>query len=217
MSFITDSYFIKSIPVTGVSNSNTGNESAFATYIDRYEKEILLYGLGYELYTDLQDALAAVSGVPGDLTGIWGDLVNGKDYTIVDVEGNTVEVRWNGILNTDLESFVAYYIWFYWKTDRVQQETNIGTVVSKVENSSIVASHRQMVQAWNKFVELYGEIPYKMSYGRKYYDISHQTGVASGNTFRSMKDFIEDMNEAVEDTYANWVFVPFEKLNIMGF
>jgi hypothetical protein len=98
MSLIDTTYLRNSISVP------IGTYSDLQQYIDEYEKKVLISLLGYDLYTEMMAAYAALPGVP--LPSKWDNLINGTTYTY---EGQSV--RWNGLINSDKVSFIAYYVY----------------------------------------------------------------------------------------------------------
>jgi len=98
MALIDSTYFINDI------NLNIGVYSDLTQYIDRFEKEVLIGLLGYTLYSEMMAAYALLPGTP--LPTKWDRLINGYTYGY-----NGVTIRWNGLINSDKVSFIAYYVY----------------------------------------------------------------------------------------------------------
>jgi len=147
MSLIDKTYFVKDINIPGSDYSDLDN------YIARYEKEILVKLLGYELYL----LVAAYDGTPGVIT----DLVEGKDYTV-----NGKVVRWNGLANTDLVSLISYYVFYQWMKNKVSTVSTTGNIKQKGENADNAPAIQKMTAAWSAMLRLYQstEYPYESAY-----------------------------------------------------
>lgn len=97
-----------------------GQYNTIQAHIDRYERDILIQLLGYVLakltiaYSDASEQRIK-------------DLVEGKEYQ---VNGHTV--KWNGLLNDERVSLLAYYILIQSVTNRAIAFENVGTVSDQV-------------------------------------------------------------------------------------
>lgn len=201
MSLIDSTYFTGSINIAGVDNSNSGNAELLTSFITRYEKEVLIYGLGLKQYNLLQAALVTASQVPSALAEPYKSLVLGKDYTIT-VGTKTVDVTWGGLINeTNTTSLIAYYTYWYWMQNAVNRQAYLETAVTSLENGIVTSPHDNMVRGWREFIQLYGLNNYSA------YD---------GNIERTLFEYISDQNKLVVDTFADWTFKPFENQNRFG-
>lgn len=135
---VDNTYFVKEINVPSSTFSNLGN------YITRFEKEVLIRLLGYELYKTYTEW-------NGTDAGVIKDLVEGKEYTNGD--GNLI--KWNGLQNDDKLSLISYYVFYKWLKDQVIIAQTTGTKQSTSENSLIADSGQKLVLAWRNFLELY--------------------------------------------------------------
>lgn len=141
--------------------------------------------LGYELYKALKAQIDA--GAP--YSAPWKDFIEGVEYT--NFSGYTI--KWNGLINPDKESFIAYYIYYKYVNDKISDSSGVGMVSSTVENSTKVSPIYKASSAYNKFVELYGMI--------------------GDNDFNpSAYNFLLTN----EDDYDNWVFTPMKFGNAFG-
>jgi hypothetical protein len=142
MSLIDTTYFRNSISVP------IGTYSDIQQYIDEYEKKVLIGLLGYDLYTEMMAAYAALPGVP--LPAKWDKLINGTPYTY-----GGQSVRWNGLINSDKVSFIAYFVYCQYLRAKQFPFQTTGSVQPKNENSQVVDGIANHTDSWNKFVELY--------------------------------------------------------------
>lgn len=139
MSLIDKTYFTAEI---NIPDSDYNNLTALIT---RYEKEILMKLLGYELWS-LVDAYD-VSTSPQRIK----DLVEGKEYTVGDYT-----IKWNGLKNTDKISLIAYYVFYWYLRNITTQTTTLGETGAKVENASMSSPVQRLSGAWHRLLTLYG-------------------------------------------------------------
>lgn len=139
MSLIDDTYFTNDIQIP-VSKYDT-----IQSYIDRYEPQILIDLLGYELYNLVKgyDPLTAEQRII--------DLVEGVDYTV-----NGHLCRWGGLINIDKISLVAYYVFFKWATEKETIATRAANIKIKNENADNVSYEVKAIASYNKMLRLYG-------------------------------------------------------------
>lgn len=125
-----------------------GDYATIDGYISKYEKEVLLKLLGYDLYKELKAEIDADS-----YSEKWDKFVNGAEYKVDDYT-----VKWNGLINDEKVSLIAYYIYFNFVRDNISDTTIIGEVLSVGENSQRVTPADKMANAYNSFVDLYGRL-----------------------------------------------------------
>jgi hypothetical protein len=102
--------------------------------------------LGYDLYK----AFLAGLEDPSPLQK-WLDLRDGVEYT----QGDRT-VKWNGLINSDKISLIAYYVYCKYLLTKQSVPAQAGVVQPVNENSTLVDGAVGYVQAWNAFVDLYG-------------------------------------------------------------
>lgn len=147
MSLIDSTYFRNSITIP------VGTYSDLTQFIEQYEKQVLIGLLGYDLYTEMMAAYAAFLAVPSTpLPTKWDNLINGVSYTY-----GAQTIRWNGLINSDKISFIAYFVYCQYLKSKQFPYQQTGTVQPKNENSQVVSGVENHTAAWNKFVELYYE------------------------------------------------------------
>jgi hypothetical protein len=124
--------------------------TSMTDYITRYEEEILIELLGYDLaqlclnYTNASEQRII-------------DLVEGASYT-ESYNGTTLTVKWNGLKNTDKISLIAYYIYFRWLQNNASRTEIAGELRGLAENATVISSGMKAQQAWRQLKELYGYV-----------------------------------------------------------
>lgn len=156
MSLIDDTYF--SIDVVIPSN----DDSEIQAYIDRYEPEILKSLLGYELYK-----LVAAYNVLTSPQRI-KDLVEGKEY-----EYNGMTIKWNGLINTEKISLIAYYVYYKWLEVNGTQVGSVGLTVPMQENSQPISHIADQARVWNEMLKYYGKLPSYFHIEQPYYESAY--------------------------------------------
>lgn len=137
MSLIDSSYFINdcNLPATRMPST---------AIIARYERDILIQILGYDLaklviaYTSMSEQRIL-------------DLVDGKEY----IEGSHT-VSWNGLLNADKVSILSYYVFIQYLLDKSISYLGAGSVASNVENGVNVGPSQLIQRASANMVSLIG-------------------------------------------------------------
>lgn len=161
MALTDNTYYINDISVA------VGTYSDLSGYIEKFEKEVLIGLLGYTLYTEMMAAYAAsiAETDPVTLPEKWDRLINGYTY-----QYNGVEIRWNGLINADKVSFIAYYVYCQYIKAKQSYAAGTGQVQSKNENSVVVDGIANYTAAWNLFVKLYqySALPYLRAYPDEY-------------------------------------------------
>ena len=142
MALIDNTYFRNKI------NIPVGAHSDLPQFITQYEKEVLIGLLGYVLYAEMMAAYAALPGTP--LPEKWDKLINGTTYTYA---GQTI--RWNGLINSDKVSFIAYYVYCRYLEAKQTPYQQVGSVIPKQENSNQADGISNHTSSWNNFVFLY--------------------------------------------------------------
>jgi len=145
MSLIDSTYFRNSISIP------VGTYSDLIQFINQYEKEVLIGLLGIDLYTEMMAAyLASQVDPPTPLPTKWANLINGVNYTY---GGQTI--RWNGLINSDKISFIAYYVYCQYLKSKQYPYQQTGAVQPKNENSYPADGIANHTAAWNQFVYFY--------------------------------------------------------------
>jgi hypothetical protein len=180
MSLITTSYFAKDISIPTGTYSNLSND------IEKYEPEIIKEVSGYELgkLINAYDSSTSPQRIK--------DIVEGKEYT-VSYNGRDQTIKWNGLINTELISFIAYYVYYWWQRNNITSTSTTGEIKPKNENSIIVGANAKACAAWYRMRQLIG--------------YSGQSVVEP-----SLYNFLTEY----EDDYPEWIFKDVGSINIFG-
>lgn len=180
MSLIDSTYFVLDI------NIPSSNYSSLTAEITKYEKEVLIRLLGYDLYV----LVAAYNAQSSPQRII--DIVEGKDYTIDAGLDSESTVAWNGLVNTELISLIAYYVFYWHVRNGVVSLQNVGVVKSKQENAANASNAQLQNNAFTRFKELYGF-------------------VGQNVLVPSCYNFLIEH----EDTYPEWIFTKLGSTNAL--
>lgn len=176
MSLIDSTYFVRDI------NLPAGSYNDITASITRYERDILIQILGYDLYK-----LVAAYNVNTSPQRI-KDIVEGKEY----LEGDYY-VKWNGLVNSEKVSLLAYYVYIQYVKDHAVDFQNVGAIAANLENGVNVGPGLLIQRASVKLRELVGY---------------------SGNDIYapSLYNFLI----AYESTYPEWLFSEVKFENYFG-
>jgi len=129
-------------------NLNSPAEIAALTeVIERTERELLMRALGYNLYTLFIAAPTA---------GRFNDITEGAEFTF-SFDGKTITRKWEGLINRDLISPLAYLSYYNFVRERASSSTGIGEVLNTAENASSTVVIDKLVAAFNKHIDLIGD------------------------------------------------------------
>ena len=143
MALITKDYFRDDI------NLPKSDLSDLDGYIRRFEEDVLIALLGYELYKAvILPANAEVSP--------YKEILEGAEYT-VEYNGRDQLIKWPGLKpGSDNRSLIAYYVYVYYLKNKVTSYQTVGMVKSRQENSYNANVMGKIMAAWNEFEGLYG-------------------------------------------------------------
>ena len=193
--FIDSTYFVGEINIPQAST-----DAQLTQAIAQYEKEILIQLLGYPLYSLLIDD--CTNYVPA--TQKYIDLVNGADFTHA-YGGDEVTLHWNGLKNTELQSLIAYYVFYKYVERDVTRLYPVGVSMSKEGNDFLrVSPVNKLCAAWERMRELYGKLPSRFS--------SPFVPSYAYNSDASAYNFLL----ANIDDYPDWKFTPQRMINAFG-
>ena len=178
---IDKTYFVGDISLP--SQKLDGTLSNIDSYITKYEKEILMQLLGYDLYKDF---------IANPTDARWVEFKDGAEYTVKS-GASEYTVKWNGLVNTDLVSLIAYYIYFNYMRDLVTHTSGIGEVLSASENAARITPSDKMVHAWNEHIAIYGKLT---------------DDALTPSAYRFLKEN--------EDDYDLWIFRTKKTINSFG-
>lgn len=180
-----------------------GNSDQLGDLIVKYEREVMVKIFGWSLYKlfieNLELDVNGVYQVKDNVDPKWGELLNGKEYTI-----NGVPVVWRGLRFEDVksggvvkQSLLANYIYCQYIDNDELQHSGVGLVITKGKNAVRVSGRGKYATAWNEFVKM------TCSYGVNYGE-------------RSLYQFIMDQNQEEHEYYPNWDRFEFELKNRYG-
>lgn len=149
---IDSTYFVGEIALP--AQVLTGDFADISPYIVKFEREALIELIGYTLYKQLLEAIAA--GAPDYGHERWKRLITGHEYEITYL-GDTHLVKWNGLINTEKVSLLAYYIFNKYVRYHVTHTSGFGELIQNAENAVKTSPAARMVNAWNRFIDLRGK------------------------------------------------------------
>lgn len=204
------SYYIGNIQVPGVQTAeipNTdriGKQSVLNNFIDEYEVDYLSKSLGFTNYDAFSKELEVkenetLQTIKESAPQKWKDLLNGKTYI---KDGLTV--RYRGLIYSENgipKSPMAYYVFSKFFEHDMSHYGNIGLQIEKAKNSERANYAPKLILANQKH--------YNLTVGDKD-DPKESAG------YRSLYQFIQDMNDIDSSTYPNWSPYKFPQRNIMG-
>ncbi len=218
MSFIDNTYFVGEIQLPNV----TTNATAINQAIGQYEKEILIQLLGYKLYSLLIADLDE-SGSPQ--SQIYKDLVNGAEFTHT-FAGDDYLLKWNGLVNDDLQSLIAYYVFYkYLERDITRVYGSGVSMVSTEKGMERVSPVNKLCEAWERMRELYGRIPpeYKRRYTWPQYYLWFDRGYSNLPVKADNLPFVFNCDPSAynflfanKTDYPDWIFTPQWNINQFG-
>jgi len=204
MSFIDSTYFVGEINIPQASS-----DTALAQAIIQYEKEILIQLLGYKLYSLM--IVACPLGVP---SGVYVDLVEGAEFTH-SFGGVDYTLKWEGLKNTELQSLIAYYVFFKFVERDITRlyGTGISMAVPSTADKGWdrVSAVNKLCAVWERMRQLYGKIP------PEYKDIYRRPVI--GTNLPSVFDIEPSAYNflfANKTDYPDWIFTPQWNINAFG-
>ena len=151
--------------------------------IDRYEPQLITDLFGYELAKLVKD----YDPLTSEQRII--DIVQGKEFA---TRGGDLQ-RWNGLVNTEKESVIAYYVFYKWAIEREIIATRIAAIKPTPENSENVSFETKAFAAYNQMLDLYG--------------------------YRGQCDYAPscfNLMYANQDLYPEWKFQEKRPINLLG-
>ena len=140
MSLIDQTYF------TGTIAIPASKYEPIQGIIDRYENQLITDLFGYELARLIKDYDPLIS----EQRII--DIVQGKEFP---TRGGDLQM-WNGLINSEKESVIAYYVFYKWAIEREIIATRSAAVKPTPENSENVSFETKAFAAYNHMLDIYG-------------------------------------------------------------
>lgn len=186
MSLIDNTYFVREIALP------EGKYKAIQVFITRYEPKVIYDLFGYELGKLI---IVYDSGTSPQRIK---DIVEGKEYTISETNrykpgGGDSAIKWNGLINEEKVSLLAYWIFYWWCRENESFATNVGGAKSKLENAVNIGFNEKTTFAWREMIQLYG--------------FFNQPEIEP-SCFNFMNEF--------QTTYPEWVFKSKKSINRLG-
>ena len=213
--FIDSTYFVGEINIP----NKTANATEVTQAITQYEKDILTALLGYKLYSLL---VADLDVHYAPQTAPYIDLVNGAEFTHF-FNGNNYTLKWNGLVNDDLISLIAYYVWYKYVERDVTRLYGTGVSIANTEQGWTRASAvDKLCAAWEQMRILYGRIP--PEYRNRYNPFVGQThGFFDRPILGSQLPCVFDTEPSAYNflfanrtKYPDWIFTPQWNINQFG-
>jgi len=200
---IDNTYLVREISVPHNTSPNVASVATEA--IARYEPRYLKRVLGYTLWKAVQAEIDS-----GTYT-LYSELIEGAEFSF-DYNGHTINTKWEGLVNDELESPIAYYVYYKYRKEIETINSGLGEKRSKGENSSNASALKKMVDAWNDCVNLTGEQSrYYKRYRNYFLDNSNYEHITP---LPSLFNFL--LSKVDETAYEDWVFSPIWKENVFG-
>ena len=161
-------------------------------YIDVFEEEILIEGLGIDLFEQVKTGLNDLPNAPEKIQ----NLVEGLDYTY-----ENVKVRWEGMQINN--SFLAYYVYWSFLQGNVDYVSVFGVERPEGINSRSASSNQKAVDPYREFRKKY----------QTGYDYNYKnTNVVNDNPMRSLYQYLRDN----KDVYGDVLLKPKGSINRFG-
>jgi len=213
---IDSSYFFGELDIPNIRE----RQNTIDSNIEKYEKEFLICLLGQALFKEFQTALDAGPLVEQR----WIDLKDGADFTL-DFFGTQVPLKWNGLVNTEKVSPIAYYVYYKIRLEDLTTTMGSAEVVAKHENSVAANARRKMVNSWSKMLDLYGSIRFNEFAHDFHFLNTSFNNLSFGFTFDKYADIYDTFNDLPtafnflnvnRANYSGWVFRPYIEINEFG-
>lgn len=145
-------------------NSNLlGNKVKLDSFIEQYERDILITTLGYDLYKELQSNLEVLNGQTEQSVKVsadqkWKDLVNGVEITI-----DGFIYKFDGLKSDN--SFIADYVYYKFMEDDLKNHSGVGFIQANPNGAIKTNPTQKLVSVWNDMVEkiMFQDKPYMLS------------------------------------------------------
>lgn len=145
-------------------NSNLlGNKVKLDSFIEQYERDILITTLGYDLYKELQSNLEVLNGQTEQSVKVsadqkWKDLVNGCEMTI-----DGYIYKFDGLKSNN--SFIADYVYYKFMEDDLKNHSGVGFIQANPNGEIKTNPTQKLVSVWNDMVEkiMFQDKPYMLS------------------------------------------------------
>lgn len=192
---IDETYFQRELFVPNADDQDRGAYKELQEFIDEKSRLCLKEALGYVLFKEL-DSYIDDGNLEGSAPSIWGNLVNGVEYT---VNGNTY--KWEGLISTEgafKRSLLANYTYYYWLYYNQSTMSGVGEVVLNAKNAINVNSTQRLVSTWNTFLQMYQGNKTQSGYNKYYHKgikVIDYIGGGTDDNYVHLIKFLSDNNE----------------------
>lgn len=186
MSLIDTTYFTGPINIPANVIGDVVDNSEIEGFITRYEREILIKLFGYEIYKLIA---AYNSNTPENTPQRIRDIIEGKEF---ELSGR--EYKWNGLINDEKVSIIAYYVYVMYMRDAQTHTSTTGENEPNYEFASKVHAGQKISYAWSKMSELIGEVPFDITIYTQIYNLNEYYS----SLFFFMSNFYS--------TYPDWLW-----------
>lgn len=206
-----NTYYVNEIYIPhakpSISSDVTTVSAELDAFIDEYERECLIKSLGFQLFTLFDAELDAdeTNGLKVTADAKWNELLNGKTYTnpagdLVTWRGIRFKAKVTDTLNS--RSFLANYVFYNYEQNADVFRTGVGYVKGKAKNAVERSPAPRAINAFRKMVDMIQGRQFKkeLIVGRFGYGIDYYYE----NVEITLYQFINDMNDAVADTYPDF-------------
>lgn len=208
MSFIDGSYFTGEIMIPNLDQEVEEGEtynSEINQAISQYQKEVLTDLLGYSLYKAL---IADLDGNGNPQSQRFIDLINGAEFS--NDYRFTQTLKWNGFANAEKKSLIAYFTYYKWLKKNHSHLSDVGNTKPEAENAERFDPTFKAVNAWQRMLDLYGEVP------EEYSEVIPSVLQASETCLFNDEPSAYNFLYANKETYPEWIFKPKWTINSFG-
>ena len=170
MAIIDETYFIGNISLP-TDNDNYLNK--LNKFINITQKKYLLKAFGYELYA------LFIAELPIPTSQRFTDILDGAEFE--NTSGYTD--KWDGLANSELESFLAYFTYIECTNSNTVSLTGQGATTNMFENANPVAPIPKGVEAFNLGVKQYNKLYDFMKANQANYPEWQWTKIGTANIF----------------------------------
>lgn len=178
---------IYALPHSRTAPNEADNSELIQSFIDRYERELLMESLEVELYNDIKANESDFNAAPDNVK----NLVKGQQY---ELNGKTY--LWNGLEGK--ESLLIPYVYFRYLQDQQDTMTSFGVERPEGVNSDAVSSIPRATKAYRDFFSKYQGVD---DYYPRLIQTRYLKGIdysGSNSPIRSLYQFLCDFPEVYD-------------------
>ncbi len=198
-----------------VSDPNLSSEDDLSFFIDVEKRNILISGLGFEVYKRFDDLFVNnVLPINADENAI--RLLNGYEYEI-----DGVKYIWNGLVyqvGNAKQSLIAYWIYYNFLNNDYQKYFTTGVSDLQSNGATKVSPDQKLVNAYRKFHSMY-QSNVKYDYDTDYFYGGYLGGLNKSREVslcRYIYDQIRNDETLNDGFYKGWEFDFMDNINSFG-